>query len=130
MENLGYRLLPLWDDKIILEALEDMERAGRQYEPEIYDDEDDEESGWNRQDGFEQERNEIRVGKGDAVLGVGNQITPVETPLGENCKGTSCVSGETREAFRKSGEEMTRLQFPKDGSTVEPFSAFIPNYGF
>jgi hypothetical protein len=37
MENLGYRLLPLWEHSIILEALEDMERAGRQCTPEIYD---------------------------------------------------------------------------------------------
>ncbi|KAI9054903.1 hypothetical protein LZ554_002047 [Drepanopeziza brunnea f. sp. 'monogermtubi'] len=31
LENLGYRLLPLWEQGIIAEAVRDMERAGRQY---------------------------------------------------------------------------------------------------
>lgn len=134
MENLGYRLLPLWDETIILEALEDMERAGRQYEPEIYDDDqdqDDNENSWNLPERFAGEiEAKMLVGKGEAVLGIGNPITPVETPMAENCKGTSGVSGETRDAFNVIGEKMTRLKFPMDGNRVEPFPDFVASYGF
>lgn len=35
LENLGYRLLPLWEERIILEALGDMKRAGGQVSPDV-----------------------------------------------------------------------------------------------
>lgn len=31
MENLGYRILPLWDPGLIADAIHDMEKAGRQF---------------------------------------------------------------------------------------------------
>ncbi|KUJ16786.1 uncharacterized protein LY89DRAFT_566116, partial [Mollisia scopiformis] len=77
LENLGYRLLPLWEETIILEALEDMERASRQYEPEIFNDEEEED--WESEN---KHYNLVRIG-GKAVLGLGNQLTPVETPMAE-----------------------------------------------
>ncbi|KAL2061947.1 hypothetical protein VTL71DRAFT_7325 [Oculimacula yallundae] len=97
--NLGYRLLPLWDENIILEALEDMERAGQQYTPEIYSDGEN----WDDADtcfgSFDTGVGKLGAGKGKAVLGLGHLITPVETPRVENVRGTRDVDGETKNAF-------------------------------
>ncbi|KAF8859072.1 hypothetical protein BDZ45DRAFT_590241 [Acephala macrosclerotiorum] len=107
LENLGYRLVPLWQDDIILEALEDMERAGQQHEPEIYDGEDE---YWD----FEYHAPVLdTLGGGKAVMGLGDQLTPVETPLSENIKGTRDVSSETRSAFKSMKlQESPREPFP------------------
>lgn len=128
LENLGYRLLPLWEDSIILGALEDMERAGQQYAPEIYSDSED----WDVDTcfgSFEIFKNldaDIVPGSGKAVLGLGNQITPVETPGVENARGTKDVDGETRSAFLRIGRGQC-LEMP--GRTMagrgEPFPVFV-----
>ena len=62
IENLGGRLLPLWDEDMILAALQDMERAGRMAEKLLHEGEDKGKSA------------------GKAVLGVYHQITPGESP--------------------------------------------------
>ncbi|CZR62298.1 uncharacterized protein PAC_12195 [Phialocephala subalpina] len=117
LENLGYRLVPLWQEDIILEALEDMERAGQQHEPEIYDDDDED---WE----FENYRHRVLdTFAGKAVLGLGNQLTPVETPLSENIKGTRDVSNETRIAF-KGMQIQDRAPSPR-----EPFPLFMEPSG-
>ncbi|KAK4463721.1 hypothetical protein QBC42DRAFT_60401 [Cladorrhinum samala] len=70
MESLGYRILPLWDPSLIGDALNDMERAGRQmvYPP--------------------QPRNKDKQHHGrsasEAVVGLGLPLTPAETPVLEN----------------------------------------------
>ncbi|KAK0129080.1 hypothetical protein ONS95_001021 [Cadophora gregata] len=101
LENLGYRLLPLWEESIILGALEDMERAVQQYTPEIYSDSEE----WEADtcfDSFDFPKNLVGVpGMGKAVLGFGNQITPVETPGVENARGTRDVDSETKSAFSR-----------------------------
>lgn len=37
MDNIGWRLKPLWDASIISEAMRDMHMAGRKFEPVIFD---------------------------------------------------------------------------------------------
>ncbi|PVH82636.1 hypothetical protein DL98DRAFT_586234 [Cadophora sp. DSE1049] len=131
LENLGYRLLPLWEESIILGALEDMERAGQQYAPEIYSDSED----WDADTcfgSFDVSKNlEVVPGPGKAVLGLGNQITSVETPGVENVRGTRDVDGETRSAFLRIGRDSC-LEMP-DRTTVggaEPFPVFVePGFG-
>ncbi|CZT43674.1 uncharacterized protein RSE6_03745 [Rhynchosporium secalis] len=99
LENLGYRLLPLWEESIILEALEDMERAGQQSTPEIHSDGED----WDDADtcfgSFDQGLARSVPGRGKAVLGEGKLSTPIETPGVKIVRGMRDVEGETRSAF-------------------------------
>lgn len=124
LENLGYRLLPLWQEDIILEALEDMERAGQQHEPEIYDDDEDEDWEFENEN-FRSATKLDTLGGGKAVLGLGNQLTPVETPLSENMKGTRDVTKETRTAFK--GMQIRNEQ--RRDSPGEPFPLFMEPSG-
>ncbi|OWP03548.1 hypothetical protein B2J93_7566 [Marssonina coronariae] len=108
LENLGYKLLSLWQEDIILDALEDMRRAGRQYEPEpsIYD----EEENWHAGAGSDAfglglgPRGDIHAGK--ALVGLGAQLTPVETP------GPRVGSGQ---GSRDAGEETRRSFAGREG---------------
>ena len=110
-----------------------MDRAGQQYAPEIYSDSED----WDVDTcfgSFEISKNlDVAAvpGSGKAVLGLGNQITPVETPGVENVRGTKDVDGETRSAFLRIGREPC-LELP--GRTMaggpEPFPVFVePSLG-
>lgn len=69
MDNLGWRLLPLWDQGVILGALRDMERAGRGAAKQ-----EDEKSAVKPQEGR-------AMSDGKAVTGLGEQLTPKDTPL-------------------------------------------------
>lgn len=120
LENLGYRLLPLWDDTIILEALEDMERASRQYEPEIYDDEED--ADW--KDLHIDHFCNRTMSSGKATYGLGHQITPIETPVCENIKGTRDVALETKRAFSQGGVMEVQLEENQMGE-MEAFPLFM-----
>jgi hypothetical protein len=62
MENLGGRLLPLWDEDMILGALQDMERAGRMAKK------------------LREEGDGNGVSDGKPVLDAYNQLTPGESP--------------------------------------------------
>lgn len=121
LENLGYRLLPLWDHSIILEALEDMERAGQQYTPEMYDADED----WETATCFGSFGGPVheRVTNDDkAVIGLCEQLTPAETPMIENIKGTQNVSLETRNAFQNgSGSEGYLQLSQRSASAREQF---------
>ena len=83
MENIGWRLKPLWEEQIIAEALRDMNIAGRQFDPVIYVEED-----WEL---LQREEDKISGDKlmltglstGKAVLGFGDMITPIDTPRDE-----------------------------------------------
>jgi hypothetical protein len=125
LENLGYRLLPLWEDSIILEALEDMERAGRQNTPEISDVDED----WDTATcfgSFGGTGHERKMSDGKAVLGLGEQLTPAETPMIENIKGSRDVSAETRNAFQGSSGSGGYLQLPdRTASVREPFPMYV-----
>jgi hypothetical protein len=125
LENLGYRLLPLWEDSIILEALEDMERAGRQNNSEITDVDED----WDTATcfgSFGGTGNERKMSDGKAILGLGEQLTPAETPMIENIKGTRDVSAETRNAFQGSSGSGGYLQLlGRTASVKEPFPMYV-----
>lgn len=128
LENLGYRLLPLWEHSIILEALEDMERAGQQYRqhsPEMTERNED----WDVDTCFGDFRSSGLgdgecMSTGKAVLGLGQQMTPAETPLAENVNGTRDISKETRTAFQ--AVTLNDLQLlDRNTGPQEPFAAFV-----
>jgi hypothetical protein len=124
LENLGYRLLPLWEHSIILEALEDMERAGRQHTPEIYDADDD----WDAATcfgSFGRPGHERNMSDGKAILGLCEQLTPAKTPVVENITGTQAVSLETRNAFQSGSGSERCLELPdRPASAREPFPIY------
>jgi hypothetical protein len=126
MDNLGGRLLPLWDEGVILGALEDMERAGRQIEPRVIEEQWDEIiylDGLIIGDAKEREKG---MSDGHAVIGMGEQLTPVETPLVENVTGTSVVSEGTRKAFSGSvGKVQEYFQLPDRSPSKEAFPAYV-----
>ncbi|TVY75565.1 hypothetical protein LSUE1_G007335 [Lachnellula suecica] len=123
LENLGYRLLPLWEESIILEALEDMERAVRQPSLEITSDDD-----WDADTCFGSFGNECgrKMSNGKAVLGLGDQLTPVETPVPGNIRGTKDLCMETKTAFRL-GKENQQFQFHEkpDAGDEEAFPVYM-----
>jgi hypothetical protein len=88
MENLGYRLLPLWTEELIGDALEEMERAGRYTSrraghilPQI------------------PEVDLKAVFSGKAVWSAERQLTPAETLMPENIRGTIDLAPENRQAI-------------------------------
>ncbi|PQE31216.1 cyclin protein [Rutstroemia sp. NJR-2017a WRK4] len=105
MENLGYRLLPLWEDKIIQEAKMDMERARKQY---VASSSAASSMCMGMGMDYEWEMKERRLGFGQACMGL-QQPTPVETPMIENLGtsemmvGTATLSRKTKMAFRGEG---------------------------
>ncbi|KAI1775047.1 hypothetical protein F4818DRAFT_441871 [Hypoxylon cercidicola] len=95
MENLGYRILPLWEAKFIKQARHDIEMARREL-----------------LEGSVEIAEESRTTKhtksmssGDAMMGLGRQLTPVDTPESELSTPfghVQSVGRETREAFSNS----------------------------
>lgn len=92
MENLGYRILPLWEPKFIKQARHDIEMARREL-----------------LEGSSELVEESRTTKhaksmssGDAVMGLGRQLTPADTPQSELSTPfghVQSIGRETREAF-------------------------------
>jgi hypothetical protein len=125
LENLGCRLLPLWEDSIILEALEDMERAGRQHTLDNYDVNED----WDTATcfgSFGGPGHRRKMSDGKAVLGLGEQLTPAEIPLVENIKGIRDVSTEARNAFQSGSGSAGYLQLPdRTAGAREPFPIYV-----
>jgi hypothetical protein len=125
LENLGYRLLPLWEHSIIREALEDMERAGRQHTPEIYDLDED----WDSATcfgSFSEPVRERKSSNGKAVLGLCELLTPAETPMVENIKDTQRVSLETRNVFQSGSRLEGCLRLPdRTASISDPFPMYV-----
>ena len=78
MESLGYRILPLWDPDLIGDALSDMERAGKQALAPA-------------QNGNGAHRR--FMSSGQAVFGLGLQMTPAETPVSET-SSPKCLPGD------------------------------------
>lgn len=84
MEHLGYRILPLCEKGIIEDAIDDMKRAGHMAVQE---------SNMRRAAGGIVSNNKIDLGHvrsvsvparaGEAVIGLGLSLTPVETPTEE-----------------------------------------------
>ncbi len=125
LENLGYRLLPLWEQSIIREALEDMERAGRQHTPEICDLDED----WDTATCFgifSEPAQERKPSNGMAVLGLCELLTPAETPMVENIKDTHCFSLETRNGFKSGSRLEGCLRLPdRTASTSDSFPMYV-----
>lgn len=92
MQNLGYRILPLWREELIEGALEDMETAGRYAS------------------GFMINNPLQMIGVKSAIMSfagerlLGKELTPALTPLSENMHGALNASPETREAFELNYE--------------------------
>jgi hypothetical protein len=103
MQNLGYRIFPLWNEELIDGALEDMETAGRYAS------------------GFMINNPLQMIGvKSVAMSSVKeerlpeNELTPTLTPLSENMRGTLDVPPETRRAFEMNYEnEYQQLPTPE-----------------
>jgi len=77
MENIGWRLKPLWEEGIISEALRDMSMAGQQFHPLFFVDED-----WETTQGEKNTISGERLTLNDlkaeeTILGFGNVMTPV-----------------------------------------------------
>ncbi|KAG9229419.1 hypothetical protein BJ875DRAFT_445979 [Amylocarpus encephaloides] len=99
LENLGYRLLPIWEESIITEALEDMHRAGRQAFMENNEDWDTEICfGGFGSEGNRGHRGYMKGGK--PLMGLGDQITPAETPMAGSNHGTKGLPQKTKYAFQ------------------------------
>lgn len=77
MEHLGYRILPLFEKTIIEDALDDMRRAGEMAlrEREISRQRVKLDAGHSRSVSVP-----VRPGAGDAMFGLGFQLTPLDTP--------------------------------------------------
>jgi hypothetical protein len=109
LENIGFRLLSLWQETLIAEAMADMERAGTRPVPVIYTnlntEEEREEKAWQQVDNGEKRE---KVG-GNAVLGFGDQMTPVETPRVESRREKRGLRRENKEYFSGGGVEKERF---------------------
>jgi hypothetical protein len=78
MESLSYRILPLCDHELLADAIDDMDRAGRQALPPLHSND--------QVPGTAHTRSVSSGGK--AVFGLGMQLTPVETPVSEKGPAT------------------------------------------
>ncbi|KAK7704687.1 hypothetical protein SLS64_008451 [Diaporthe eres] len=80
MEHLGYRILPLFEKTIIEDALDDMRRAGEMAlrEMEINRQRVKLDAGHSRSISVP-----VGPGRGDAIFGLGFQLTPLDTPTEE-----------------------------------------------
>ncbi|KAI8956552.1 hypothetical protein F5Y11DRAFT_342641 [Daldinia sp. FL1419] len=103
MENLGYRILPLWEPKFIKQARHDIEMARRELINEEMEMEMGEES--------KLAKHVKSMSSGHAVVGLGIQLTPAETPKSESTTPFDHIRDlgpETRQAFSN------RTALPRD----------------
>ncbi|KAI1102213.1 hypothetical protein F4804DRAFT_275667 [Jackrogersella minutella] len=92
MENLGYRIMPLWEAKLIKEARHDIEMARR----ELLDE------GSMIEDESKMTKHMKSMSSGHAMVGLGLQLTPGESPeseLSTSFGHVQALGRETREAF-------------------------------
>lgn len=86
MENLNYRIMPLYEEDCLTDAMVDMQLAAQQpdwefneYMPMDSDDESDD----NMNHYVPSHSRSKTLGSGSAVLGLGLSLTPVDTPTAE-----------------------------------------------
>lgn len=84
MESLDWRILPLWDQELIGDALADMQKAGRQAKRAATGSGN---SGDVDKLRFFTSPMTIPMSPGQAVVGIGLQLTPVDTPTEEKSPG-------------------------------------------
>jgi hypothetical protein len=129
LEALEWRLLGLWRREVIEGAVRDMDRcqfealrsaSEQKYEkmmyppePRIWD------ADW---DEVNLGRESKELGDGKAVMGARLQITPIETPLAENMRGTRDLLPETRRAFESLGRTDTLVLRERN---MEPFPRYV-----
>ncbi|KAI1335826.1 hypothetical protein F5Y15DRAFT_223941 [Xylariaceae sp. FL0016] len=105
MENLGYRIMPLWDPALIKQARHDIEMARREIVQE----------STARVSGSDDTKKHVKsMSSGAATMGLGLSLTPVQTPRGE-ATALSPFGQETRDAFG-GGMEVPRdyLHLPRE----------------
>jgi hypothetical protein len=76
MESLGYRILPLWNQALINDALRDMELAAKQASLPLPPRSTDQ--------GIAEDHHKRSLSSGKAIYGLGLQLTPLETPRSEH----------------------------------------------
>lgn len=96
LQNIGYKILPLWVEELISVTLIEMQRAGQQYEPLVYDEEIDIMLEKKNLIVFEGER---PMSNGKAIFGSHDQMTPAETPSIDQFTELTNLSLETKKAF-------------------------------
>lgn len=120
LENVGYKLLPLWEESYINGALEDMERAAKQSRKTVVHSNS---AGWGSESFGVFDEEEKPISPGHAVKGMAQMLTPAETPMPGNVKGTKEVEEETKSAFRMGrGDEFQLLERTK--VQTEPFPEY------
>jgi len=81
LENIGYRIFPLWAEDMIEDALRCMKLAGELYEPVIHDDENTrDESVKDVSMSLHLDLDTSPMSSGKAVKGLADQLTPAKTP--------------------------------------------------
>lgn len=113
MQNLGYRILPLWKEELIDGALEDMETAGRYA------------SGFMINNPLQMiEVKSVIMGSSEEERLPGKETTPALKPLSENMHETLDVALETRPAFEMNYENEYQQLLTPEGLGME----FVPVY--
>ena len=107
LENISYRILPLWDKELIADTLVDMQRAGQQYEPLIYDEED---YVMIQKEHMLVFKDESPIKSGKAVFDSDGQMTPAETPMVDDFDGLQNLYLETKNTL---------------SGACEPFPAYV-----
>jgi hypothetical protein len=100
MENLGYRILPLWNEELIGDALYDMERAGESAQGQNFQS--------NSAFLSKQIQNSRPMGSRKAARADGNQLTPALSPVIESTsqfQGSSPRSDSFESKARTSGHQ-------------------------
>ncbi|KAJ9138838.1 Cyclin domain protein [Pleurostoma richardsiae] len=85
MESLDWRILPLWDRELIDDALSDMRKAGRQAQQQA--------SGGSKtvmgsRAGCVNAPAATLMSSGKGVIGLGLQLTPLDTPTEDGCSSS------------------------------------------
>lgn len=99
LKNIGYGIKQLWDEEIISEAMRDMQRAGQQFEPHIYD---QDEMMHEREVLMDFESKSMSIGK---VPCVEEPLTPGATPMAEEYEACKNLGLETKKAFSEAAEK-------------------------
>jgi hypothetical protein len=109
MQNLGYRILPLWKEELISDALEDMETAGR-YASGF--------KGSSTLQGKQLNSPPVTPGKVDTLAG--QELTPAITPMQENTPAIAKVTPKIMQSFGCKPQDMPLGR----GTDVEIFPLF------
>lgn len=112
MENLGYRIMPLWNSELIDDALSDMKRAGWQAiaPAAAYTTNTNNNNNNNNRPAFGPHQRSMS--SGFAIVGRGSQLTPSATPKTENVNNrrVAAARADIQKVF--AGYTIESLQLP------------------